>query len=88
MLPDIIDVNYIGQYRLRLCFDDGTEGEVDIAKLTEFRGVFAALADLDYFALVRVDTEVGTVVWPDGQDLDPLILYRAATGREISLRVG
>ena len=88
MLPDIIEVTYIGQYCLRLRFDDGSEGEVDVAKLVEFLGVFAALADMDYFSQARVDTEVGTVVWPEGQDLDPLILYRAATGREISLRVG
>jgi hypothetical protein len=32
-------------------------------------GVFAPLADSDYFARVLVDEELGTIVWPDGQDM-------------------
>jgi hypothetical protein len=28
-----------------------------------------------FFAQVRVDTELGTVVWPNGADLDPLVLH-------------
>jgi Protein of unknown function (DUF2442) len=28
-----------------------------------------------FFAQVRVDDDLGTVVWPDGADLDPLVLH-------------
>jgi hypothetical protein len=37
--------------------------------------VFASLADPNFFARVRVDDELGTVVWPHGADLDPLVLH-------------
>lgn len=33
------------------------------------------LKDLDYFRRVRVDPELGTVVWPNGFDLDPDVLH-------------
>jgi hypothetical protein len=33
------------------------------------------LQDPDYFAQVRVDPELGTVVWPNGYDLDPDVLH-------------
>lgn len=36
---------------------------------------FVPLRDLSYFAQVRVDPEAGTIVWPNGADLDPLVLY-------------
>ncbi len=36
---------------------------------------FDPLADPDFFAQVRVDDELGTVVWPNGADLDPLVLH-------------
>ena len=37
--------------------------------------MFEPLANPDYFAQVRVDDELGTVVWPNGADLDPLVLH-------------
>jgi hypothetical protein len=41
------------------------------------------LKDPAYFAQVRVDTELGTVTWPNGADLDPDVLYAQVTGRPI-----
>jgi hypothetical protein len=32
----------------------------------------------DYFNLVRVDPEAATIVWPDGADMAPQILYEKA----------
>ena len=53
---------------------DGSSRDVDLAG--ELRGpVFAPLADPDFFARVRVDDDLGTVVWPNGADLDPLVLH-------------
>jgi hypothetical protein len=41
-------------------------------------GVFAPLADPQYFAKVRLDEELGTIVWPNGADIAPDTLHRLA----------
>ena len=73
-----------GPARLHLRFEDGAAGFVDLSHLT-FCGVFAPLRDLAYFRQVRVDPELGTVVWPNGADLDPDVLYAQVTGSPIVL---
>jgi len=67
-------------HRLWLRFDDGAEGVVDIATLVPFSGVFAPLRDPARFAELRVDADLGTVCWPNGADLDPLVLHASVTG--------
>jgi Protein of unknown function (DUF2442) len=37
--------------------------------------IFEPPTNSDFFAQVRVDDELGTVVWPNGADLDPLVLH-------------
>lgn len=76
-LYDVIDVQVVGDHRLRLTFDDGTVGEVDLSS-QDWRGVFEPLADPVYFAQVRIDPEAGTVVWPNGADMAPEPLYAEA----------
>ena len=85
MLKDIVDVKPLGEYRLYLRFEDGAEGIVDLAEHLAFRGVFEPLRDPACFALVRVDNELGTIVWPSGADLDPDVLYSQVTGIPITL---
>lgn len=80
MLRDVRRVEVLEAYRLRLGFDDGAEGEVDIASMVPFEGVFAPLREAEFFAQVRVDPELGTICWPNGADIDPEVLYSAATG--------
>ena len=80
MLHDVRRVEVLGAQRLRLGFDDGAEGDVDIASLVTFEGVFAPLSESGYFARVRVDPDLGTICWPNGADIDAEVLYSAATG--------
>ena len=56
------------------------EGVVDLAPHLRFRGVFEPLREPAYFAQVCVDRELGTVVWPNGADLDPDVLYARIAG--------
>jgi hypothetical protein len=80
MLKDVVEARAVGDYRLYLRFEDGVEGMIDLGPVLSFRGVFAPLRDPAYFAQVRVDRESGTVVWPNGADLDPDVLYGSITG--------
>lgn len=86
MLREVTHAEHLGGHRVYLVFDDGEEGSIDLARLISFRGVFTALRDPDEVAKVRVDPELGTITWPGGADLDPLVLYSAATGRPLELR--
>ena len=70
----VTSVEVPAHYRLLLGFSDGSSREVDLTG--ELRGpVFEPLVDPEFFAQVRVDDELGTVVWPNGADLDPLVLH-------------
>jgi len=80
MPVDIVDVRLLGGTRLHLRFDDGVEGDVDIAQMVGFDGVFAPLRQADEFARVTVNPEIGTICWPSGADLDPSVLYSRITG--------
>jgi hypothetical protein len=80
VLVSVVRVEVREPYRLWLAFDNGREGEVDIAAFVPFTGLFAPLRDPAVFAAVRVDPELHTIVWPTGADLDPNVLHEQATG--------
>ncbi len=71
-VPKVTFVEVRPPYSLHLIFDDGLVREVDLA--AELCGpMFEPLKDPAFFAQVSVDH--GTVVWPNGVDLDPLVLH-------------
>jgi hypothetical protein len=83
MLKDILQVRPLEQHRLYIRFEDGIEGTVDLKDLVRFEGVFAPLKDQAVFEGVYVDSELGTICWPNGADLDPVVLYALVTGHSI-----
>lgn len=81
MFPRIVHVRHIKDYILELTFTDGTTGQLDFARRIVGRGgVFIPLQDIDFFKQVQVDPEAKTLVWPNGVDLDPDVLYSEVTG--------
>ena len=73
-MNDVLEVRYVRDYTLWLRFQDGSAGEVDISP--SFKGpVFEPLRDLKFFRQVRIDPEIGTIVWPNGADVAPETLY-------------
>jgi hypothetical protein len=69
-------------YRLRLHLSDGRTVERDLRHLVpataDPNNVFTPWRDPSYFAQVRL-ADYGTVVWPNGVDLDPDVLIRGIT---------
>ena len=78
-LVHVVDVQCLGGHRLRLRFDDGSSGEVDLSQ-ESWTGIFAPLAEAKYFEKVQLDEELGTIVWPNGADIAPETLHRLAAG--------
>lgn len=85
MLQDVTQVRALGGHRLHVCFEDGTSGEIDVATMIEFTGVFEVLRDEAEFARVQIDPDTGTLTWPNGADLDPDVLYAAISGKPIDV---
>lgn len=75
MYHDVTRLEVLEPYRLRITFEDGTCGEVDVRDRVPFVGVFAPLEDPRVFAQARIDPELRTVVWPTGADLAPDAMY-------------
>jgi hypothetical protein len=79
--PLLTEATPLDGYTVRVRFEDGTAGEVDLSYLLEYGGVFEPLRDLDYFRQLRADPEAGTIVWPNDADIAPETLYAHAQGR-------
>ena len=77
MIPKVVEVTPLDGYKLWLRFQDGVSGTVDLS--AELWGpMFEPLKDVTFFAQVAVHRELETVTWPNGADLAPEFLYRAA----------
>jgi len=70
----VVDVEHLGDLRLRLTFTDGLVRELDFDAVLD-GGVFAPLREQILFAQVSLDTVAGTIAWPNGVDLDPDVLH-------------
>ena len=83
MWKDVITVRALSGYRLWVSFEDGVEGEIPLREFLSFDGVFEPLADHSYFEKVEVNPELGIVQWPNGADLDSIVLYCQITGKPV-----
>ncbi len=83
-LFDIIAVRPLSNRQLELTFENGLCAivEMDLV-LKNYTGIFSPLLDENYFQQVKVDTELGTIVWPNGADVCPDVLYSIASGQPI-----
>lgn len=82
-IATVKSVRWRGGHRLYVEFGNGDAGEVDLSKHLRFDGVFAPLADPDYFAKVQVDAEGDTICWPNEADVDPDVLHHYVTGKPL-----
>ena len=78
MTPQLTKAEYVGKYRIKVIFEDGVEGVVNMEN--ELWGeVFEPLKDLSEFQKFELDKELRTIVWPStGADLAPEFLYEKA----------
>ena len=79
----IKSVQALEGFRVRLEFTDGSSGDVDLTNYL-WGSVFEPLRrDRKVFESVRVDPELGTIVWANGADMDPDVLYDLARARAV-----
>ena len=74
MYTKIVDIAYLGEYRLQLTFGDGAIKAVDLQD--ELWGeVFLPLQDKQLFQQVFIPEDGDTIEWPTGADFAPEFLY-------------
>lgn len=73
MIPKVIEVEALEGHRLRVKFNDGVAGIVDLSERL-FGPVFEPLKDPAFFGQVGID-EFGAACWPNGADLAPDALH-------------
>jgi hypothetical protein len=72
MYPSITKVSPKMDYVLKIHFDNGESGTLDMKQFLDF-GIFKRLKDHDVFNNVRVSFD--TIEWETGIDLDPEFIY-------------
>ncbi len=70
----VVDFQNEGSYKLRVHFDDNTQRTIDFEPILEGE-LYGPLRDIAVFTQVYIDTEVHTLVWPNGADFDPATLH-------------
>ena len=70
----VTEAKLVKDFTLYLRFNDGTEGNVDLAGELE-GSIFEPLKNPEYFSRVQLHPDLHTVVWPNGADFAPEFLY-------------
>ncbi|NQZ33991.1 MAG: DUF2442 domain-containing protein [Oceanospirillaceae bacterium] len=72
MYPAVINVNALNDYLLRVEFENGQQGVLDMSPFLTF-GVFKQIRNKEQFKQVKVSFD--TIEWSSGADLDPEFVY-------------
>jgi Protein of unknown function (DUF2442) len=77
----ISSVNYIGDYTIRVKFEDGVEGDINLSDLIS-SGIFRELKDSNRFA--QVFTTGYSIAWSAELEIDAATIYSEITGKDPS----
>ena len=72
-------VEPLGGFRVRLSLTNGSSREIDLGPYLTGPVFEAIRRDPAAFQAVHVDEDLGTVVWPNGADIDPDVLIHGRT---------
>ena len=71
----IVAVKLLDDYVVELRFGDGSEKSIDLRPYLKGPIFEALVEDPALFRKVDVDRQLGTIVWPNGADICPDVLY-------------
>jgi len=70
----VTNFEIVGDYTIRLEFDDGSEQVINFEPIL-YGPVFFPLRDIAIFNQVKLNEDFGTLEWPTGADIDPTVLH-------------
>ena len=65
----------LDRFVVRLSFSNGTQRDVDLEPFLHGPIFEPMRSDRAEFLKVSVDSRAGTIVWPNGADIDPDVVY-------------
>lgn len=71
---ELVSAEYVNEYRIRVCFNNGECGIVDL-KDALWGAVFEPLKDLELFKRFKVSDILHTIHWENDADLAPEFLH-------------
>jgi hypothetical protein len=74
-LVRIKSVKPLENFVVFLEFTDGTSREIDLEPFLHGKIFEPLRQNRDAFCAVKVDEQMGTIVWENGADIDPDVLY-------------
>ncbi len=76
----LLNVQYQDGYTLKVHFEDGTKGEIDLTELVQM-GVFIPLKDVALFK--NVYSTGYSIAWSDNLEIDALNVYFQLTNKTL-----
>ena len=69
---------HVHDYVVEFTFGDGSVRQIDLERYL-WGPAFEKVRDPEYFRRFKIDRESRTIVWPNGADIDPDVLYLGLT---------
>ena len=76
----LVTVEALPQYRLRVVYSDGVQGDVDLSDLVG-QGVFSVFSDPEFFGRVSIGSG-GEITWKGKVDICPDAVYLELTAKK------
>lgn len=80
MISKPLEVSALDNYKIRIKFEDGVTGEIDLSFLKD-KGVFKIWSDYQNFKNVYIDKETFAIAWSKEVEIDTNNLYLQLTGK-------
>ncbi|OGJ89367.1 MAG: hypothetical protein A2487_20365 [Candidatus Raymondbacteria bacterium RifOxyC12_full_50_8] len=77
---DLLSARYVSGRKIKLTFENGKSGIVDLAGYAKKGGVFSKFKETAYFKSFSIHPELKVLTWPGDVDIAPETLYHNATG--------
>ena len=74
VLHRIVSFSIVSDHIVRVVFDDGAVRVVNLEPILS-GPLFGPLRDPDRFQEAHLEPDFGALEWPNGADIDPIVLY-------------
>lgn len=83
MSYDVVAAEYERDYKIRVTFENGKTGTIDLLPRIEKGGIYGPLKNERRFRDFEINSELGVLTWGEQIDIAPETLYSEAVGEPL-----